>query len=41
MEKCCLSDEVRTDMLKFIENFHVADAELKNLKITGVHEADN
>ncbi len=35
-----MPDEVRTDMLKFIETFHVTDAELKTLKIAGVHEAD-
>lgn len=40
LEKCSLSDEIRNDMLKFMEIFHVTDAELKNLKITGVHEAD-
>lgn len=40
LEKCSLPDEVRTDMLKFIETFHVTDAELKTLKIAGVHEAD-
>lgn len=40
LEKCSLSDEVKIDMLKFIENFHVTDAELKNLNITGVHESD-
>ena len=40
LEKCSLSDVVREDMLKFIENFHVTDAELKNLKIAGVKEAD-
>ncbi len=40
LEKCSLSDMVRTDMVKFIENFHVTDTELKNLKITGVKEED-
>lgn len=40
LEKCSLSDMVKIDMLKFIENFHVTDAELKNLKIIGVHESD-
>lgn len=40
LEKCSLSDVVKTDMIRFIETFHVTDAELKNLKITGVHEAD-
>lgn len=40
LEKCSLPDEVRIDMLKFIENFHVTDGELKNLKISGVHETD-
>lgn len=40
LEKCSLSNEVRTDMLKFIENLHVTETELKNLRITGVHETD-
>ena len=40
LEKCSLPDVVKTDMIRFIETFHVTDAELKNLKITGVREAD-
>lgn len=40
LEECRLSGVVKDDMIKFIENFHVTDAELKNLKITGVHEED-
>lgn len=40
LEKCSLTNEVRTDMLKFIENFHITEAELKNLRIAGVHETD-
>lgn len=40
LEQCNLSGEVRTDMLKFIETFHVTDAELKSLGITGLHEND-
>ena len=38
--KCSLSDAVKEDMLNFIEKFHVTDAELKNLKIKGLKEAD-
>lgn len=40
LEKCSLSDAVKEDMLNFIEKFHVTDAELKNLKIKGLKEAD-
>lgn len=40
LEECKLSDAVKDDMIKFIESFHVTDAELKTLKIAGVHEAD-
>ncbi|MBP3489196.1 MAG: hypothetical protein J6K53_12445 [Roseburia sp.] len=40
LESCKLSEVVRADMKEFIEKLHVTDMELKNLKITGVHEAD-
>jgi hypothetical protein len=40
LESCELSDAVKKDMSIFVEKLHITDAELKNLKITGVHEAD-
>lgn len=40
LEECRLSGVVKDDMIKFIESFHVTDAELKNLKITGIHGED-
>lgn len=40
LEKCSLSGEVKEDMMSFIEKLHVTDAELKNLKIRGLKEAD-
>jgi hypothetical protein len=40
LESCELSDAVKKDMSIFVEKLHITDAELKNLKIMGVHEAD-
>jgi hypothetical protein len=40
LEPCELSETVKEDMKTFIEKLHVTDAELKNLKIAGVHEKD-
>ena len=40
LEPCKITEEVRADMVEFIREFHVTDAELKNLKIHGVHETE-
>jgi hypothetical protein len=40
LEPCELSETVKEDMKTFIEKLHVTDAELKKLKIAGVHEKD-
>ena len=40
LESCKLSEAVKEDMRVFVEKLHITDAELKNLKITGVHEED-
>lgn len=40
LEPCEIAGIVKEDMEAFIEKFHVTDAELKNLKIAGVHEED-
>jgi hypothetical protein len=40
LEPCNLPDEVKEDMRLFMDEFHVMDEELINLKIKGVHEAD-
>lgn len=40
LEKYQLPSAVKKDMTDFIEKFHVSDTELKNLKITGIHEKD-
>ena len=40
LQKCILPDEVRKDMEKFIEQFDVAESELKNLKIRGTKPED-
>ena len=40
LEKYQLPNAVKKDMTDFIEKFHVSDTELKNLKITGIHEKD-
>jgi hypothetical protein len=40
LESCELSDAVKEDMSIFVEKIHITDEELKNLNITGVHEAD-
>jgi hypothetical protein len=40
LESCELSDTVKEDMSIFVEKLHITDDEHRNLKITGVHEAD-
>jgi hypothetical protein len=40
LEPCNLSETVKKDMSTFVQKLHITDAELKNLKIVGVHEAD-
>jgi hypothetical protein len=40
LESCELSDAVKKDMSTFVQKLHITDAELKNLNIVGVHEAD-
>jgi hypothetical protein len=40
LEPCELSEKVKEDMSTFVQKLHITDAELKNLKIIGVHEAD-
>lgn len=40
LESCELSETVKEDMRAFVEKLHITDAELKNLNIIGVHEAD-
>lgn len=40
LEPCELSAVVKEDINAFVEKMHITDAELKSLKIDGVHEAD-
>lgn len=40
LEPCKLPPNVKTDMTIFYDKLSLTDAELKNLKITGIHEAD-
>ena len=40
LERCELPDEVRTDMMTFIESMNVTDMEIKNLKLRGVRADD-
>jgi hypothetical protein len=40
LEPCELSETVKKDMRMFVQELRITDAELKNLKIVGVHEAD-
>ena len=35
LKKCTLPEEVRSDMVAFVKEFDVTEAELKNLKILG------
>ena len=36
LERCELSDEVKVDMARFIENMDLSDQEIRNLKLRGV-----
>lgn len=40
LEPCELPETVKEDMMQFVERLHITDAELKNLKINGIHERD-
>jgi hypothetical protein len=40
LESSELSEAVKKDMSTFVQKLHITDAELKNLNIVGVHEAD-
>jgi hypothetical protein len=40
LESCELPVTVKKDMRMFVEKLHITDTELKNLNITGIHEAD-
>jgi len=40
LEPCVLPETVRKDMEEFKNRLQVTDAELKNLKVTGIHETD-
>jgi hypothetical protein len=40
LEPCEISETVKKDMRMFVQELRITDAELKNLKIVGVHEAD-
>lgn len=40
LEPCDLPESVKSDIKAFVDQLEVTDAELKNLKISGVHEAD-
>ena len=36
LERCELPDEIRNDMMRFIDVMNVTDLEIKNLKLRGV-----
>lgn len=40
LEPCRISSSVKADMTQLLEQMHITDEELKNLKIRGVHEED-
>lgn len=40
LEPCHISSNVKADMIQLLEQMHITDEELKNLKIRGVHEED-
>ncbi|MEE1314931.1 MAG: hypothetical protein UHS49_04095 [Faecalimonas sp.] len=40
LESCELSETVKADMQEFCKKLDVQDAELKSLKMSGIHEAD-